>query len=154
MITNMNCSHHLWVNTRPEHAFFVEHDFEVERHPFRAHPDPSEPIPGKQWLSGGVPRYWMFQVPFSLDLPCMLGLHFQGSGEPQHFSSGREAASAEVQLAGLRWVVLGHVRASGCSGCRVWTFNAGKQWLSGGGPRYWMFQVRFSLTPGTAAALQ
>ena len=62
MVYNMNCSHHLWVNKRADHAYFVEHDFEVERHPFRPHPDPSEPIPGKQWLAGGVPRYWMFQV--------------------------------------------------------------------------------------------
>ena len=62
MVYNMNCSHHLWVNKRADHAYFVEHDFEVERHPFRPHPDPSEPLPGKQWLAGGVPRYWMFQV--------------------------------------------------------------------------------------------
>ena len=59
---NMNCSHHLWVNERAEHAFFVEHDFEVEQHPFRPHPDPAEPIPGPQWPTDTVPRYWFYQV--------------------------------------------------------------------------------------------
>ena len=34
---------------------------QVEKTPFRPHPDPDEPIPGQQWLKGGVPRYWMFQ---------------------------------------------------------------------------------------------
>ena len=29
LVHNMNCSHHLWVNKRAEHAYFVEHDFEV-----------------------------------------------------------------------------------------------------------------------------
>ena len=29
MVLNMNCSHHLWVNKRAEHSYFVEHDFEV-----------------------------------------------------------------------------------------------------------------------------
>ena len=40
-------------------SFEVE---QVEKHQFRPHPDPEEPIPGMQWLKGTVPRYWMFQV--------------------------------------------------------------------------------------------
>ena len=43
---------------------------QVERHQFRAHPDPGEPIPGMQWLKGGVPRYWMFQVRLTSPAAC------------------------------------------------------------------------------------
>ena len=88
---NMHCSHYLWVNTRAEHAFFVEHDFEVEHHRFRAHPSAEEPTPTSQWLDGDVPRYWKYQV-----LPCSLsGIHPYEKSEPTDISPNCHHTAAE-----------------------------------------------------------